>query len=144
MLSSRAPIGKVAIVGSEMYCNQGFKNIKCGPDLNNVYLYVLLKNNTEYLNSLGRGATFKEISAKIVENIRIPVPPIELQNQFVEFFKQVDKSKFSWPQSFGSRAADYHAFLSTTILSFRPLASLWDSYGELRLLQGIPSILQVR
>lgn len=94
LLSSRAPIGKVAIVGSEMYCNQGFKNIKCSSDLNNVYLYVLLKNNTEYLNSLGRGATFKEISAKIVENIRIPVPPIDLQNQFVEFFKQVDKSKF--------------------------------------------------
>ena len=94
LLSSRAPIGKVAIVGSEMYCNQGFKNIRCGSNLNNVYLYVLLKNNTKYLNSLGRGATFKEISAKIVENIRIPVPPIESQNQFVEFFKQVDKSKY--------------------------------------------------
>ena len=93
LLSSRAPIGKVAIVGSEMYCNQGFKNIKCSSNLNNVYLYVLLKNNTEYLNSLGRGATFKEISAKIVENICIPVPPVDLQNQFVEFFKQVDKSK---------------------------------------------------
>ena len=100
LLSSRAPIGKVAIVGSEMYCNQGFKNIKCGSDLNNVYLYVLLKNNTEYLNGLGRGATFKEISAKIVENIRIPVPPIELQNQFVEFFKQVDKSKAVCKQIF--------------------------------------------
>ncbi|WP_400256057.1 restriction endonuclease subunit S [Methanomethylophilus alvi] len=93
LLSSRAPIGKVAIVGSEMYCNQGFKNIKCGPKLNNVFLFVLLKNNTEYLNSLGRGATFKEISAKIVENIRIPVPPIEDQNRFVDFFMQVDKSK---------------------------------------------------
>lgn len=94
LLSSRAPIGKVAIVGSEMYCNQGFKNIKCGPQLNNVFLFVLLKNNSEYLNSLGRGATFKEISAKIVENIRIPVPPIEDQNRFVDFFMQVDKSKF--------------------------------------------------
>ena len=77
LLSSRAPIGKVGIVGSEMYCNQGFKNIECGPELNNVFLYVLLKNNGEYLNSLGRGATFKEISAKIVENIRIPVPPLD-------------------------------------------------------------------
>ena len=99
LLSSRAPIGKVAIVGSEMYCNQGFKNIKCGPKLNNVFLFVLLKNNTEYLNSLGRGATFKEISAKIVENIRIPVPPIEDQNRFVDFFMQVDKSKFEVVQS---------------------------------------------
>ncbi len=94
LLSSRAPIGKVGIVGSEMYCNQGFKNIECGPELNNVFLYVLLKNNGGYLNSLGRGATFKEISAKIVENIRIPVPPLERQEQFVTFFNQVDKSRF--------------------------------------------------
>ena len=49
--------------------------------------------NTEYLNSLGRGATFKEISKSIVENIKIPVPPIELQNQFANFVEQVDKSK---------------------------------------------------
>lgn len=27
ILSSRAPIGKVAIAGCEMYCNQGFKNL---------------------------------------------------------------------------------------------------------------------
>ncbi len=93
LLSSRAPIGKVAIVGSEMYCNQGFKNIECGPDLNNIFLYTILKNNSNFLNSLGRGATFKEISAKIVENIIIPAPVIEQQNQFAEFVQQVDKSK---------------------------------------------------
>ena len=29
LLSSRAPIGKVAISGCEMYCNQGFKNFIC-------------------------------------------------------------------------------------------------------------------
>ena len=96
LLSSRAPIGKVAIVGSEMYCNQGFKNIECGPELDSVYLYMLLKYNSEYLNSLGRGATFKEISAKIVAEVKIPAPPMELQNQFVNFVKQVDKSKLEF------------------------------------------------
>ena len=29
ILSSRAPIGKVAIAGCEMYCKQGFKNQSC-------------------------------------------------------------------------------------------------------------------
>ena len=93
LLSSRAPIGKVAIVGDEMYCNQGFKNIECSSEVNNIFLYILLKNNTEFLNGLGRGATFKEISAKIVEDIRIPVPSIKDQEQFVSFFEQVNKSK---------------------------------------------------
>ena len=94
ILTSRAPIGKVGIAATNMYCNQGFKNIKCNSSVNTEYLYTLLSYNTDYLNSLGRGATFKEISRKIVESIRIPVPSIELQNQFAEFVKQVDKSKF--------------------------------------------------
>ena len=93
ILSSRAPIGKVAIAGVEMYCNQGFKNIIPRDEISSIYLYELLKMETEYLNSLGRGATFKEISKQIVENIRVKVPPIELQNQFDTFIEQVNKSK---------------------------------------------------
>ena len=93
ILSSRAPIGKVAIAGAEMYCNQGFKNIIPNEKINSVYLFELLKMETEYLNSLGRGATFKEISKQIVENIRIKVPPRKIQDQFADFVKQVDKSK---------------------------------------------------
>jgi type I restriction enzyme S subunit len=83
ILSSRAPIGKVAIAGCEMYCNQGFKNLICSEKINNHYLYWFLKGRTEYLNSLGRGATFKEISKQIVSNIEIDVPPIEQQKRAV-------------------------------------------------------------
>ncbi|MDE6847477.1 MAG: restriction endonuclease subunit S, partial [Lachnospiraceae bacterium] len=42
-------------------------------------LYWYLKGHTDYLNSLGRGATFKEISKSIVENIEIPLPDLEKQ-----------------------------------------------------------------
>lgn len=93
ILSSRAPIGKVAIAGVEMYCNQGFKNIICGDLLNPIFLYCTLKFNTDYLNSLGRGATFKEITKTIVENIRISVPPLELQNQFANIVTKIEEQK---------------------------------------------------
>ena len=83
LLSSRAPIGKVAITKVPMYCNQGFKNLVCGKDLINEYVYWFLKHNTDYLNSLGTGATFKEISKKVVEQIPIPVPPIAEQEKIV-------------------------------------------------------------
>lgn len=99
LLSSRAPIGKVAIAGVEMYCNQGFKNLICSDKLTSVYVYYLLKYNSDYLNSLGRGATFKEISKSIVENISIPVPQIELQNEFVHFVEKVNKIKTQIKQS---------------------------------------------
>lgn len=94
ILSSRAPIGKVAIAGIEMYCNQGFKNLICGPEVLPGYLYELLRANSEYLNSLGRGATFKELSKKTVDNIKIPVPALERQGEFVDFASKVDKLRF--------------------------------------------------
>ena len=86
ILSSRAPIGKTAIAGCEMFCNQGFKNLICSDQVNNRYLYWFLTCNTDYLNSLGRGATFKEISKGIVEDIEIPLPSISKQVEIAEKF----------------------------------------------------------
>ena len=89
LLSSRAPIGKVAIAGTEMYCNQGFKNLICSDKIYNRYLYHFLKDKTDYLNSLGRGATFKEISKSIVENIEIPLPSLEEQRKIAAVLDKV-------------------------------------------------------
>lgn len=91
ILSSRAPIGKTAIAGCEMYCNQGFKNLICSEVIDNHYLYHYLSAKTEYLKSLGRGATFKEISKSIVENIEIPLPSLEEQRKLADQFEQINQ-----------------------------------------------------
>ena len=91
ILSSRAPIGKVAIAGCEMYCNQGFKNLICSEKIDNRYLYWFLKGNTEFLNSLGRGATFKEISKSIVASIEINVPDLKEQLVVVENLEKINR-----------------------------------------------------
>ena len=135
ILSSRAPIGKVAIAGCEMYCNQGFKNLICSDKINNKYLYWFLKGNTSFLNSLGRGATFKEISKAIVSDIEINVPDVtdqekavfnlekiseiirlhkkeieELDNlikaRFVELFGDPDLNPMGWKESLLSEKLD--------------------------------------
>lgn len=89
LLSSRAPIGKVAIAGKEMYCNQGFKNLVCSDAIYNRYLFHFLKSKTDYLNSLGRGATFKEISKSIVEEIEIPLPSLDEQRRIAAILDKV-------------------------------------------------------
>lgn len=83
LLSSRAPIGKVAITTVPMYCNQGFKNIVCSDRLLNEFVYWYLYYSKDFLNSLGTGATFKEISKKTTENIIIPIPSIQEQERIV-------------------------------------------------------------
>ena len=91
ILSSRAPIGKTAIAGCEMYCNQGFKNLICSSRIYNKYLYFFLSGKTAFLNSLGRGATFKEISKAIVENIEIRLPDEPEQRRIAEKFELIRK-----------------------------------------------------
>lgn len=82
LLSSRAPIGLVAIAGAPMCTNQGFKSLVCSERLNSWYVFGWVKLSTAYLNALGRGATFKEISKAVVESIEIPIPRMEVQTKF--------------------------------------------------------------
>ena len=91
ILSSRAPIGKVAIAGCEMYCNQGFKNLICSEKINNRYLFWFLKSKTDFLNSLGRGATFKELSKQIVASIEINLPNMEEQLNIVKRMEKISE-----------------------------------------------------
>lgn len=91
LLSSRAPIGKVAITNTEMYCNQGFKNCICSDSIYNKYLFYFLRLKKDYLNSLGRGATFKEISKSIVESIKLPLPPKSTQHAIVSELDKINE-----------------------------------------------------
>lgn len=94
IFSTRAPIGKTAIAGCEMYCNQGFKNFICGKELRPVYLYYVLKMKKDYFEGLGTGTTFKELSRGALEKESISVPPIKLQEEFEAILQQSDKSKY--------------------------------------------------
>ena len=91
LLTTRAPIGKVAIAGEPMCCNQGFKNLVCSDAVNNEYLYRYLKNRSSELQALGRGATFKELSKKEVAAYEINLPPLKRKLEAVEKLALVDK-----------------------------------------------------
>jgi type I restriction enzyme, S subunit len=82
LLSSRAPIGLVAINTVPMATNQGFKSLV--PHLDKVdasYLAHWLSANRSYLQSLGSGATFKEISKAVVSRVQIPLPSLDEQRR---------------------------------------------------------------
>lgn len=91
LMSSRAPIGHLAINTVPMATNQGCKNIIPGEKLNSIYLFFWLKNNMSYIQNLGVGATFKEISKKTVANINIPIPPLEKQLDFAKNIENLEK-----------------------------------------------------
>ena len=91
LFSSRAPIGHVAINTVAMATNQGFKSFVPNPDrIHAPYLYWWLQANRTYLQGLGNGATFKEVSKAVVSRIEIPVPPISEQRRIAAILDQAD------------------------------------------------------
>ena len=99
LLSSRAPIGKLAITTTSMCCNQGFKNIICNNNINNVFLYYYLKNTMNLIQALGRGATFKEVSKSAISSYKVIIPPLALQQEFAEKVEAIERQKSLIQQS---------------------------------------------
>ena len=95
LMSSRAPIGKLAITSVSMCCNQGFKNIVCGNNVNNIYLYYCLMLNINSIKAMGRGATFKEVSKQAVSSFEIMLPPMNLQELFAQKILSIESQKES-------------------------------------------------
>jgi len=98
ILSSRAPIGHVAIAGVELATNQGCRSFICGKSIFNKYLYYFLKSNTKLLNDMGSGSTFKEISGSKLKTINISFPEsLPEQKRLVsildEAFVAIEKAK---------------------------------------------------
>ena len=98
-----------------MYCNQGFKNFVCGPKINPVYLFSLLRIYKDYFVNLGTGTTFKELPKSRLEKIAISVPPIESQNEYEQFFRQSDKSKFELEQALSELTATYKRIITENL-----------------------------
>ncbi len=91
LFSSRAPIGHVAINTVPMATNQGFKSFIPKPDrMKSGYLYHWLRCNRAYLESLGNGATFKEVSKAVVARIEVPVPPLDEQRRIAAILDEAD------------------------------------------------------
>lgn len=84
LFTSRAPIGYVAIADTDLCTNQGFKSFIPTEAIKSEYLYQLLKMSKEKIINMSSGATFKEISGGRIKELKIPLPPIELQEQFAE------------------------------------------------------------
>lgn len=91
LLTSRAPIGYLALSGKEMCTNQGFKSIICDksiilPD----YLYYLLSTKINDLIGISSGSTFLELSKSVLENYEIYIHRLSEQQHIVDTIGSID------------------------------------------------------
>ena len=90
LLSSRAPIGHLAINTVPMATNQGFKSLIPSDAVDARYLYRWREYRRPMLQDLGTGATFKEISKRVTASVVLPLPPIEEQRRIAAILDAAD------------------------------------------------------
>lgn len=90
LLTSRAPIGYVAIAQNPISTNQGFKSIVLKKGNYPEFFYYLLKDNMEYIVSMGSGSTFPEISGTQVKNLEFKIPTLDIQQKIAAVLGALD------------------------------------------------------
>lgn len=83
ILSSRAPIGHLVINTEPMSTNQGCKGLVPRNGLDHKFLYYYLSSIVDLLDSLGTGATFRELSGGKLKEVPISAPPPAEQKRIV-------------------------------------------------------------
>ena len=108
--------GNVCIMGTDFpmyYLNQRNAKLKLGNTLDKYYLTYALKvpGVKRKLTGISRGVRQANISNKDIQNLELPIPPIELQNEFATLVQQVDKLKFEMEQSLVELENNFNALM---------------------------------
>jgi type I restriction enzyme S subunit len=92
LLTSRATIGFTAINAEPVTINQGMTAL-APRDRGSVlplFYHYYLQRLRPYLNQLGSGSTFREVSRATLRSIKIPLPPLPEQRQIASILGTVD------------------------------------------------------
>ncbi len=94
VISTRAPVGYVAVIRRDTTFNQGCKGLipKNADEIcSEFYAYYFLSKRTE-LENLSGGSTFKELSKERLENFYVPIAPFPEQKKIAEILSTVDQA----------------------------------------------------
>jgi type I restriction enzyme S subunit len=94
IISTRAPVGYVIIPTEKATFNQGCKGLvpKTQTETNQKYYAYYLQSKKEDLENRSSGSTFKELGKFILENFKIPFPPLPEQKKIAEILTTLDEA----------------------------------------------------
>lgn len=85
--------GMTAYLGIEASTNQACACILPSEKIDSMFMWKYFELSYDKLRSLAQGAGQPNLNGNMIKNFKVLVPPIELQNEYVAFLEQVDKSK---------------------------------------------------
>lgn len=98
LVSSRAPIGYVAIAEQPLATNQGFKSLVLGQGCLPEFYYYVMSTMKPAMEAVAGGSTFKEISGRVMKALVVPLPPLDEQRAIAEVLGSLD-TRIEWAGS---------------------------------------------
>jgi len=83
--SRTASVGFSCILGADMATSQDFVTWTCGPQLDPRYLLWVLRGERDDILRRTQGSTHKTIYMPDIEQLTIPLPPLDEQRRIVEY-----------------------------------------------------------
>ena len=134
ILSSRAPIGHLAINTEPMATNQGCKGLIPSDKLYYEYLYYFLRHSKQLLNDMGSGATFKELSGSKLATVEIPLPSFSIQKAVVKkldaIFEEINEASLATEANINNSEALFQSYLTEI---FETNAENWETKNLIQL-----------
>ncbi|MDM5117833.1 MULTISPECIES: restriction endonuclease subunit S [Aeromonas] len=82
LLSSRAPIGYMAISRNEVTTNQGFKSFIPNKGYSSEFIYYTVNNSLKAITQYASGSTFKEVSGGTLKTVKVVLPIMNISDAF--------------------------------------------------------------
>ena len=89
LLSSRAPIGYMAIARNELTTNQGFKSFIPNKGYSTEFVYYAVKNSMKAIIQYSSGSTFQEISKTVLNTVKICLPLKAIADEYTKLVKSI-------------------------------------------------------
>ena len=93
LLSTRAPIGYIAVADCDICTNQGFKSIVPNGNYGSEFIYYSLSALIPYIKTLGVGSTFAEVSKSALSVVQLAFPRKEIVMQFENVASQIGNNR---------------------------------------------------
>lgn len=89
LLSTRAPIGYLAISRENVTTNQGFKSFVLNKGYSSEFVYYMVKNMIPAIEKNAVGSTFKEVSATTLKTIPVCIPTNIIRTKYKETVESI-------------------------------------------------------
>lgn len=90
IVSARGTIGEIAMIPFPMAFNQSCYGVRAKGDINQTFLYYLIKCSIGMLKAISHGSVFDTITKDTFSNIEVRVPKREIQDKIASLLARID------------------------------------------------------